>query len=103
MNFVVCSSERKQGTGHSNHLRPSTLAISNSQMFHVEHSANSPSAPPIQEKGRACARPEVQEEQTQRPKLADCMDCRDRSEVEAMPCMRSLNSSAFEALSRAVS
>jgi hypothetical protein len=59
-------------------------------------------ASPI-EKGRACARPEVQEEQTQRPKLADCMDCRDRSEVEAMPCIRSLNSSAFEALSRAVS
>jgi hypothetical protein len=39
----------------------------------------------------------------QRPKPADCIDCRERSDVDAIPCIRSLNSSAFEALSRAVS
>jgi hypothetical protein len=38
-----------------------------------------------------------------RPNPADCMDCRDKSDVDAMPCMRSLNSSAFDAFSRAVS
>ena len=58
--------------------------------------------PAAQEKGRAAARPNENKE-IYRPKPADCMDCRDRSEVEAMPCMRSLNSSAFEAFSRAVS
>jgi hypothetical protein len=39
----------------------------------------------------------------QRPNPAACIDCREMSAVEAMPCMRNLNSSAFEALSRAVS
>ena len=37
------------------------------------------------------------------PNPADCIDCREMSAVEAMPCIRSLNSSAFEAFSRAVS
>jgi REP element-mobilizing transposase RayT len=37
------------------------------------------------------------------PKPADCIDCREISDVEAIPCIRSLNSSAFEALSSAVS
>jgi hypothetical protein len=72
-------------------------------------------------KWRAEARPRLKEEssfqkaqpfnrdkldlnfQSQRPKPADCMDCRERSAVDAMPCMRNLNSSALEALSRAVS
>ncbi len=37
------------------------------------------------------------------PNPADCIDCREISDVDAMPCMRSLKSSAFEAFSRAVS
>ena len=41
--------------------------------------------------------------QSQRPKPADCIDCREMSEVDAIPCIRNLNSSAFDALSRAVS
>jgi hypothetical protein len=38
-----------------------------------------------------------------RPKPADCIACREISDVDAIPCMRSLNSSAFDAFSRAVS
>lgn len=63
-------------------------------------------------KGRDCSRP-VQGDNTMKkaktwnaylaPKPADCIDCREMSEVEAMPCMRSLKSSALEAFSRAVS
>jgi hypothetical protein len=41
--------------------------------------------------------------QSQRPKPADCIACREMSDVDAIPCIRSLNSSAFEALSSAVS
>jgi len=37
------------------------------------------------------------------PKPAVCIDCREMSDVDAIPCIRNLNSSAFEALSRAVS
>ena len=37
------------------------------------------------------------------PNPADCIDCREMSAVEAMPCMRSLKSSALEAFSSAVS
>ncbi len=37
------------------------------------------------------------------PNPADCIDCREISAVEAMPCMRSLKSSALEAFSSAVS
>src|SRR5579871_2173455 len=37
------------------------------------------------------------------PNPAVCIDCREISAVEAIPCMRSLKSSAFEAFSRAVS
>jgi hypothetical protein len=40
---------------------------------------------------------------SQRPKPADCIDCREISEVDAIPCIRNLNSSAFDALSSAVS
>src|SRR5260370_36862100 len=39
----------------------------------------------------------------QRPKPVVCIDCREMSAVDAMPCIRSLNSSAFEAHSRAAS
>jgi hypothetical protein len=39
----------------------------------------------------------------QLPKPAACIDCREISAVDAIPCMRSLNSSEFEAFSRAVS
>ena len=41
--------------------------------------------------------------QSHRPNPADCIDCFEMSDVEAIPCIRSLNSSAFEALSNAVS
>jgi hypothetical protein len=37
------------------------------------------------------------------PYPADCIDCREMSAVEAMPCMRNLKSSALEAFSSAVS
>jgi hypothetical protein len=37
------------------------------------------------------------------PNPADCIDCREISAVDAIPCMRSLKSSALEAFSRAVS
>jgi len=37
------------------------------------------------------------------PNPADCIDCREISAVDAMPCMRSLKSSALEAFSSAVS
>ena len=37
------------------------------------------------------------------PNPAVCIDCREISAVDAIPCMRSLKSSAFEAFSRAVS
>ena len=37
------------------------------------------------------------------PNPADCIDCREISAVEAMPCIRSLKSSALEAFSSAVS
>lgn len=39
----------------------------------------------------------------QRPKPVVCIAFREMSAVDAIPCIRSLNSSAFEALSRAVS
>jgi hypothetical protein len=39
----------------------------------------------------------------QRPKPVVCIAFREMSAVDAMPCIRSLNSSAFEALSSAVS
>ena len=73
--------------------------IKASTMFHVEHIAH------LHCRARKRARRSAPHEnkETYRPKPADCMDCRDRSEVEAMPCMRSLNSSAFDAFSRAVS
>jgi len=73
-----------------------------STMFHVEHIANLQAAPSHARKRARRSAPHENRE-TYRPKPADCMDCRDRSEVEAMPCMRSLNSSAFDAFSRAVS
>ena len=78
----------------------------------------SPQHPPLRaKKGRAEARPSFRRNKfhkqqrsagqtqspTQRPKPADCIDCREMSAVDAIPCIRSLNSSAFEALSRAVS
>ncbi len=37
------------------------------------------------------------------PNPAVCIDCRETSAVDAIPCMRNLKSSAFEAFSRAVS
>ena len=37
------------------------------------------------------------------PNPAACIDCREMSAVDAMPCMRSLKSSALEAFSSAVS
>src|ERR1700751_2575449 len=37
------------------------------------------------------------------PNPAVCIDCREMSAVEAMPCIRSLKSSALEAFSSAVS
>jgi len=37
------------------------------------------------------------------PNPADCIDCREISAVDAMPCIRSLKSSALEAFSSAVS
>jgi len=37
------------------------------------------------------------------PNPADCIDCREISAVEAIPCMRNLKSSALEAFSSAVS
>ena len=40
---------------------------------------------------------------SQRPKPVVCIAFREMSAVDAIPCIRSLNSSAFEALSRAVS
>lgn len=74
-----------------------------STTFHVEHNAHLQNrTSPAQEKRSRRSAPHENKE-TYRPKPADCMDCRDRSEVEAMPCMRSLNSSAFDAFSRAVS
>ena len=39
----------------------------------------------------------------QRPKPVVCIAFREMSAVDAIPCIRSLNSSAFEALSSAVS
>ena len=72
------------------------------RMFRVEHIANLQTAPRRPRKRARRSAPHENKE-TYRPKPADCMDCRDRSEVEAIPCMRSLNSSAFEAFSRAVS
>lgn len=39
----------------------------------------------------------------QRPKPVCCIAFREMSAVDAIPCIRSLNSSAFEALSSAVS
>lgn len=37
------------------------------------------------------------------PNPADCIDCREMSAVDAIPCIRSLKSSALEAFSSAVS
>ena len=71
-------------------------------MFHVEHTAKFADYTRRARKRARRSAPHENKE-TYRPKPADCMDCRDRSEVEAIPCMRSLNSSAFDAFSRAVS
>jgi hypothetical protein len=46
---------------------------------------------------------QMPEARSYRPNPADCIDCREISAVDAIPCMRSLKSSAFEAFSSAVS
>jgi hypothetical protein len=63
---------------------------------------------PTKKKGAIHSRPKKANLKTPRaryrpPKPAVCIDCREMSAVEAIPCIRSLKSSAFEAFSSAVS